>query len=364
MNKPKSTGTINLGSSPKKHAKGAITIKQMIAEGKFPADILDKTSAPSSLPNLMTPSNGQQETTDTPPQTEASPSAHSDEQAPSFLNTGDNLVIIPLSSLRPSPYNSRRFRTTERIDAIAASLTKHGQNEPLSVYPGTDGLYYILSGVTRFTAASIANLTSLKCIVRYDIAPDDIQKIYATSHIHNDKNDETDLDHAYAARDLKNNGHTYADIAQTMDLSKTQVSRLLSFFELPKAVLDAAAKKPARFTANFANHVATAFKDFGEDFALDLTYQILEKDLTVRKLQAILEKEKDRLQNPSANSRHRKQRLMINNLNYGDNFQGVLTIYRAPGTGMKALTLQAEVPDDIADKIASEITSLLEQYKN
>jgi ParB-like chromosome segregation protein Spo0J len=64
---------------------------------------------------------------------------------------------IPLTSLAPSPFNVRSVRTEARIAEIARSLAADGQREPITVYPGTGeevGKYLIVSGVTRYLAAS------------------------------------------------------------------------------------------------------------------------------------------------------------------------------------------------------------------
>ncbi|MCL2022650.1 MAG: ParB N-terminal domain-containing protein, partial [Betaproteobacteria bacterium] len=75
---------------------------------------------------------------------------------------------IALDLLVPSPYNSRKFRPESSVQNMVQSLREHGQREALRVYPGEgerQGKYEIVSGVTRFLAATTLGWSALDVIV-------------------------------------------------------------------------------------------------------------------------------------------------------------------------------------------------------
>lgn len=67
------------------------------------------------------------------------------------MNTTALMQQIPLSSLRLSPRNTRKSRTPESVEAMAASLHAHGLLQNLTVEPADDepGVFEVIAGGTR-----------------------------------------------------------------------------------------------------------------------------------------------------------------------------------------------------------------------
>jgi hypothetical protein len=74
--------------------------------------------------------------------------------------------FLPIDLIRPSPENAQVYRpvtpTDPEIIALAASIRADGVQEPLIVTAD----HFIISGHRRRTAASMAGLTSLPCVVK------------------------------------------------------------------------------------------------------------------------------------------------------------------------------------------------------
>jgi ParB-like chromosome segregation protein Spo0J len=102
---------------------------------------------------------------------------------------------LPLTRLAPSPFNVRRLRTEARIAEVAESLAADGQREPITVYPGTEkeaGTYLIVSGVTRYLAASALRWETLDAREDATLDPANTLALVKASRLHNDTHREPD----------------------------------------------------------------------------------------------------------------------------------------------------------------------------
>ena len=192
-------------------------------------------------------------------------------------------VFIPLGQLRASPYNVRKHRSPSRIREIADSLTEHGQREPITVYPGTlDGekVYFIVSGVTRHTAAIMLGWTQLECRVDERLTSADSLTIISTSRVHNDSLPESDLDIADSFVQLtQEKNYTQAQIAKALGYgSDRRVRALKAIIELPPAVREVANDFPHLFTATFAEQLKAASKILIEEEMAGLLRRFLTND--------------------------------------------------------------------------------------
>ncbi len=71
---------------------------------------------------------------------------------------------IPRTQIRTSPQNPRK--RMREIDSLAESIKSKGVLEPLLVRPVGESLYEIVAGERRWTAAGVAGVEVLPCIVR------------------------------------------------------------------------------------------------------------------------------------------------------------------------------------------------------
>lgn len=88
------------------------------------------------------------------------------------LETVQNVFAIPLEKLHR--HKDNRSIPPESVAELVASMTEHGQREPLRVRPLSDpiGHYEILSGERRFVAAGqIPGIETLRCIVETHSTP-------------------------------------------------------------------------------------------------------------------------------------------------------------------------------------------------
>ncbi len=74
-------------------------------------------------------------------------------------------VLLPLTSIVPSPTNPRQHYDGDKLQELAASIRKHGVIQPILVRP-IDGRYELIAGERRFRASEIAGIDSIPAIIR------------------------------------------------------------------------------------------------------------------------------------------------------------------------------------------------------
>jgi ParB family chromosome partitioning protein len=206
---------------------------------------------------------------------------------------------ISLTCLAPSPFNARRLRTEAQVAGIARSLAEDGQREPITVYPGAGeqaGRYLIVSGVTRYLAALSLGWKTLEAREDATLDPANALLLTRVSHLHNDTHRETELDHAYVARTLRQAGHPVEAIARALGYgTKRNVSRWKAFFELPERVLELGKTQPEKFSARLAELLKKAVQVIEEEKALTLLKRAFAEELSLREVERLIRAEEKNL---------------------------------------------------------------------
>jgi len=95
-----------------------------------------------------------------PPELESVPTAPTvDESAP----TG--VLKVPLSSVRPCPFQPRKDFSEEALRELADSIRERGIVQPLVVRPAEDG-YELIAGERRWRAAQLLGLPEVPIVIR------------------------------------------------------------------------------------------------------------------------------------------------------------------------------------------------------
>jgi ParB/RepB/Spo0J family partition protein len=202
---------------------------------------------------------------------------------------------LPLSCLGVSSLNIRQYRTDARIDALAESLREDGQQEPIVVYAGKEahaGSYWIVSGVTRYLAAQRLGWEALAAREDETLDAGDTLALVKASRLYNDTRQETELDHALMARQLREAGYTRTQIAHTLGYkSEHIVSRLKTFFELPEALLTEGITHAEKFSTSLSRILKKAVHDIGEDKTRVILKRVFAENLSRRETERLIRAE-------------------------------------------------------------------------
>lgn len=294
------------------------------------------------------------------------PADNNQNQHATLTLVGKQQVIkIPVTKLRVSPFNARKIRPPKRITKIAESMKVEGQVDPLYVYPGIgedEGYFMVLGGETRRLAALQISKPELDALVDTNVDPNDGLALTKLSSILNDSADETPLDKGMCAIELVGKGYTQVQIADALDLdSHTTVQRLIKLASLPKRFIDLGQEYPDKFSGSLGDLINRALEKHGDEFAFSLLESTLLRDMTHKKIEAaIKEGPVDKTGGEERGKRLRRDGGF--DIPTPGAPGGRYDVYKSKTPGLKVLKMQIEVPDDLAKDLHDDISELLQRF--
>ncbi len=140
---------------------------------------------------------------------------------------------IPISRIRPNPYQPRSRFDPEELTELTASIRREGVLMPVLVRPRGEH-YELIAGERRWRAAQAAGLTEIPAVVR-DV--DDMQALELAIIENEQRDDLTAIESARAyQRMIDEFGCTQQQVAERIGVSRVQVSNLLRLLTLPAEV--------------------------------------------------------------------------------------------------------------------------------
>jgi len=156
-----------------------------------------------------------------------------------LANTPSDSVLkerthILISRIRPNPYQPRSQFRTEELDVLTESVRKEGVLMPILLRNSSDGMYEIIAGERRWRAAQAAGLLDIPAVVR-DVSN---QQALELAIIENEQRDDlTAVESARAYRRLMDEfSYTQQHVAESLGVSRAQVSNLIRLLQLPDSI--------------------------------------------------------------------------------------------------------------------------------
>lgn len=147
---------------------------------------------------------------------------------------------IPLDQL--VAHGRNRDLTEQITDSMADSIREHGILMPLVVteHPTDYDRWLILDGHHRATAARIAGVRTVPCVVRHGLDEDADEQLVVMLVANSQRAELSAMDRAEMLGVLRNKqGLTLAEIARRTGLSESRVSESLSLLELDSETREA-----------------------------------------------------------------------------------------------------------------------------
>jgi len=192
---------------------------------------------------------------------------------------------IPLSRIRPNPYQPRRSTESAAINDLAASIREHGVLQPILVTEVLDG-YQLVAGERRWRAARLAGLERIPAVVR-QLAERDQLEIALVENIQREDLDPIEEAHAY--RQLID------DFAMTQEQVATRVGRARSTVANTLRLLDTdPAVQLAVADGSMSEGHARAIGGLPRTTQVELVRTIVGRALSVRQTEAIAQRLRDR----------------------------------------------------------------------
>lgn len=207
---------------------------------------------------------------------------HDIESIESFEQVKEGEVIhqLEVTSLRPNPYQPRKYFDENKIKELAMSIKEHGVFQPIIVKKDIKG-YIIIAGERRYRAAQKAGLEMIPAIIRE--FNDHLMMEYAL--IENlQREDLTAIEEAEAYRMLMQKlDLTQERLGERLGKSRAYIANTMRLLQLPRSVQDDIENN---IISVGHGKVLAGLKD--EELILKLTNIIKEKQISVRELEELV----------------------------------------------------------------------------
>ena len=193
------------------------------------------------------------------------------------------VVDLPLSELRPNPYQPRKIFDDEALNELAASIKTNGVFQPIIVKKTIKG-YDIVAGERRYRASKKAGLTTIPAIVK-DFTDEEMMNIALLENLQ--REDLTAIEEANAYKVMiENSNITQEELANRVGKSRSHITNILGLLKLPKSVQDM-----VLYNKISMGHARVLSKLEDKDQVEELAEKVIKEDLTVRELESLSNKE-------------------------------------------------------------------------
>ena len=214
----------------------------------------------------------------------------------------NDIKEIPVSEIRPNPYQPRKTFNEEALNELADSIKNYGVFQPIIVKKGLRG-YDLIAGERRLRASKIAGLTKIPAIVK-EFTDDEMREISLLENIQRENLTAIELAWAYKGI-IDNLDIRQEDLAQKIGKSRSHVTNTLGLLNLPKSVQEMILNGDISM-----GHARVLSKMDDDDEVIKLADRIVQENISVHELEDISKKDDIKKRMPI------NKRINNNNYNY------------------------------------------------
>ena len=214
----------------------------------------------------------------------------------------NDIKEIPVSEIRPNPYQPRKTFNEEALNELAESIKNYGVFQPIIVKKGLRG-YDLIAGERRLRASKIAGLTKIPAIVK-EFTDDEMREISLLENIQRENLTAIELAWAYKGI-IDNLDIRQEDLAQKIGKSRSHVTNTLGLLNLPKSVQEMILNGDISM-----GHARVLSKMDDDAEVIKLADRIVHENISVHELEDISKKDDIKKRMPI------NKRINNNNYNY------------------------------------------------
>lgn len=147
--------------------------------------------------------------------------------------TEEEIKEIPVSDIRPNPYQPRKTFNEEALRELAESIKNYGVFTPIIVKKSIKG-YDLIAGERRLRASKLAGMETIPAIVK-DYNDDQMREISLLENIQRENLTAIELAWAYKGI-IDNLDIRQEDLAQKIGKSRSHITNTLGLLNLPEDV--------------------------------------------------------------------------------------------------------------------------------
>ena len=145
----------------------------------------------------------------------------------------EDIKEIPVSEIRPNPYQPRKTFNEEALRELAESIKNYGVFTPIIVKKSIKG-YDLIAGERRLRASKIAGMETIPAIVK-DYTDDQMREISLLENLQRENLTAIELAWAYKGI-IDNLDIRQEDLAQKIGKSRSHITNTLGLLNLPDNV--------------------------------------------------------------------------------------------------------------------------------
>ncbi|GFN31301.1 ParB/RepB/Spo0J family partition protein [Paenibacillus xylaniclasticus] len=198
----------------------------------------------------------------------------------------DKVIEVPLSQLRPNPYQPRKTFDEDSIKELAESIKQHGVIQPIIVRTVLKG-YEIIAGERRFRASQLCGNTSIPAVVR-TFTDQQVMEIALIENLQ--REDLNAIETAIAYQALMDKFElTQEELSMKVGKSRSHIANFLRLLTLPTSIKE----DVSRGTLSMGHARAiVGIKDPKQQ--LEFARLTIEHEWSVRELEAAIQKQPEK----------------------------------------------------------------------
>jgi ParB family chromosome partitioning protein len=149
------------------------------------------------------------------------------------IHEDDKVVEIPLSKLRPNPYQPRKTFDEKGISELAASIKEHGVITPIIVREVLKG-YEIIAGERRWRASQMNNLATIPAVIR-KFTDQQVMEIALIENLQREDLNAMEIAMAYQSL-IETFSLTQEELSAKVGKSRSHIANFLRLLQLPEEV--------------------------------------------------------------------------------------------------------------------------------
>ena len=191
----------------------------------------------------------------------------------------NEVVELPLSELRPNPYQPRKIFDDEALNELASSIKEHGVFQPIIVKKTIKG-YDIVAGERRYRASKKAGLDTIPAIVK-DFSDEEMMNIALLENLQRENLSAIEEANAYKKM-LETSNITQEELANRVGKSRSHITNILGLLKLPINVQDL-----VLYNKISMGHARVLSKLEDKEKIEELADRVVKEGLSVRELEDI-----------------------------------------------------------------------------
>ncbi|KIL39622.1 stage 0 sporulation protein J [Gordoniibacillus kamchatkensis] len=145
----------------------------------------------------------------------------------------DKVVELPLSQLRPNPYQPRKQFNDDSIQELATSIKEYGVVQPIIVRAVLKG-YEIIAGERRFRASQVCGLTTIPAVVR-KFTDQQVMEIALIENLQREDLNAMEIAVAYQSI-MDQFSLTQEELSAKVGKSRSHIANFLRLLQLPEQI--------------------------------------------------------------------------------------------------------------------------------